>query len=162
MQYKICSKCQAMRPISEFYKQKGGVSGVRGDCKMCFNEDAKIYAKKNRASRNVIVNNWRLKNRLRLSEQYKESSKKYRSKNPNKKAKKDKQKQWAVNQLNQSVIRGETVKPYDCTCCGSERPLHGHHTDYLKPLDVIWLCSSCHGFIHSYTTNFCELQRGKE
>ncbi len=35
-----------------------------------------------------------------------------------------------------------------CEVCGS-RPSVAHHDDYAKPLDVRWLCRSCHGRWHA-------------
>lgn len=34
-----------------------------------------------------------------------------------------------------------------CVVCG-EIKSQAHHEDYSKPLDVVWLCSRCHGKIH--------------
>lgn len=31
-----------------------------------------------------------------------------------------------------------------CSACASTFRLLAHHDDYSKPLDVIWLCDSCH------------------
>jgi hypothetical protein len=31
-----------------------------------------------------------------------------------------------------------------CVDCGSTTKIHGHHEDYTKPLEVIWLCPVCH------------------
>ncbi len=42
-----------------------------------------------------------------------------------------------------ALKRGELVKK-PCEHCGSEYRVEGHHPDYDKPLDVIWLCKSCH------------------
>lgn len=40
---------------------------------------------------------------------------------------------------------GRLVRPEACERCGSaHRRLEAHHHDYAKPLDVEWLCPSCH------------------
>lgn len=36
---------------------------------------------------------------------------------------------------------------HDCEKCGAPKA-HAHHDDYTKPLDVRWLCRSCHGVEH--------------
>ena len=49
--------------------------------------------------------------------------------------------------LRQAVKRGEVTKPKKCERCGKftiQQSLSGHHNDYSKPLDVKWLCKSCH------------------
>ncbi len=50
--------------------------------------------------------------------------------------------------LTESVRKGKTVKPKECSQCGFECVPHGHHEDYSKPLEVIWLCAICHGLRH--------------
>lgn len=49
--------------------------------------------------------------------------------------------------LNNAVQRGAVVKE-DCTICDSNIRVEGHHEDYDKPLDVIWLCKRCHDEWH--------------
>lgn len=44
---------------------------------------------------------------------------------------------------------GILKKPNECTECGSNIKIEGHHEDYSKPLEVIWLCKSCHTKRHS-------------
>ena len=59
---------------------------------------------------------------------------------------------WARSQLHQALYSGKLKKPTSCSKCKRHfiRPnlLHGHHEDYEKPLDVIWLCASCHMSLH--------------
>jgi hypothetical protein len=43
---------------------------------------------------------------------------------------------------------GKLVKPKTCADCLQERRLSAHHEDYTKPLEVDWLCSSCHKLRH--------------
>lgn len=54
--------------------------------------------------------------------------------------------------LKKAVESGNKDKPNVCTCCGfktdNKSLIHGHHIDYSKPLDVIWLCRSCHIKLH--------------
>lgn len=44
-----------------------------------------------------------------------------------------------------SAIRvGFMIKPTTCSQCLVECKPEGHHPDYNKPLEVIWLCKKCH------------------
>lgn len=51
-------------------------------------------------------------------------------------------------QLREAVKVGKVVKSKTCHQCGKQpllaRNLHGHHPDHSKPLEVVWLCGSCH------------------
>jgi len=51
--------------------------------------------------------------------------------------------------LMNAVRSGRVDKPCACSACGiSGVRIHGHHEDYAKPLDVIWLCQTCHFGLH--------------
>src|SRR5882724_10098870 len=44
-----------------------------------------------------------------------------------------------------SAIRaGDLIQPEACSLCGLASKIHAHHADYGRPLDVTWLCASCH------------------
>lgn len=51
-----------------------------------------------------------------------------------------------------AVRDGKLVKPTCCDrChveCSAKRSLHAHHHDYAKPLEVEWLCGTCHRVEH--------------
>lgn len=55
--------------------------------------------------------------------------------------------------LSQAIKTGKLLRPAACQWCGSSPPpnargasaIHGHHhRGYSDPLDVIWLCNTCH------------------
>lgn len=48
-----------------------------------------------------------------------------------------------------NAIRDGRLKKGVCMFCG-EIKADGHHVDYSKPLDVIWLCRTHHKQIHAY------------
>ena len=48
MKTKQCTKCGKQKLLSEFYKQKDGKYGVRGDCKKCNIKYSQRYANKQR------------------------------------------------------------------------------------------------------------------
>jgi len=52
--------------------------------------------------------------------------------------------------VKRALASGALVRPGSCSWCGSQRgPVHGHHEDYGRALDVIWLCNRCHKLRHT-------------
>lgn len=49
------------------------------------------------------------------------------------------------------AIRMGVLQRGPCSRCGSTINVESHHADYSKPLEVIWLCHSCHGRISAPT-----------
>ncbi len=48
-----------------------------------------------------------------------------------------------------AIKSGELEKPDTCSMCGvSGVKIEAHHRDYSNPLDVDWVCKSCHWKIH--------------
>lgn len=43
---------------------------------------------------------------------------------------------------------GHIIKPKICELCLNKKELFGHHEDYKKPLDVMWICRNCHNEQH--------------
>lgn len=59
-----------------------------------------------------------------------------------------KEKNRARGKLNYAVKKGIVIKPKNCEKCKQiPNKLEGHHIDYEKPLEVVWLCTACHNKI---------------
>lgn len=46
--------------------------------------------------------------------------------------------------LKNAIDRGKIPRPNKCSKCGKVCKPYGHHIDYSKPLDVLWVCRACH------------------
>lgn len=57
------------------------------------------------------------------------------------------EKRRAHHAVDQEIKMGR-MKRGQCSVCGSDRNIDAHHADYSKPLDVTWLCRSCHFLEH--------------
>jgi ribosomal protein S27AE len=75
---------------------------------------------------------WAEQNRDRVNETHRRS--------------RDPKKASARTILNRAVRSGAIVRR-QCERCG-EMKTEAHHTDYSRPLDVLWLCKPCHGIEH--------------
>jgi hypothetical protein len=51
--------------------------------------------------------------------------------------------------LRAAVASGGIKRPDRCSRCSTISPVHGHHTNYAKPLSVEWLCQRCHQIKHT-------------
>lgn len=56
----------------------------------------------------------------------------------------------AAKVIASALAKGELTRPEHCESCGKHKSEQGncsinaHHDDYHKPLEVRWLCISCH------------------
>lgn len=49
---------------------------------------------------------------------------------------------------NRLIRKGILIRPDHCPECGATGRIEGHHTDYSKPADILWLCKRCHVRAH--------------
>lgn len=53
-------------------------------------------------------------------------------------------KQDARYKIRDSIKSGKIIRPKICSVCNKKKIIEGHHPDYSKPLEVIWVCRKCH------------------
>jgi hypothetical protein len=47
-----------------------------------------------------------------------------------------------------AINSGRLKRPKRCEICKNKNKVDAHHEDYLKPLEVNWLCRHCHTKLH--------------
>ncbi len=142
-----CSVCGVTSDAAEFY------AGVNSRCKECH----KAKVRENRESKADYYrayDAYRYQNDPKVKQRHKRYSRTEEGKASLNKAR-DK---WLRNNaekrachtiLNNAVRDGRLSKPDTCQCCGAtDCRIDGHHDDYAKPLQVKWVCRSCHVEIH--------------
>lgn len=92
---------------------------------------------------------YREKNKIRIKKYYNTERGKQVIKDLNKKSYlKYTHKAKARAKLNYAIKKGYLNKPTFCSKCNKKNTrIEGHHTDYSKPFDVVWLCTVCHNNI---------------
>ncbi len=53
-------------------------------------------------------------------------------------------KRKAYKEYEAAMKNGILTRPDACENCGESGYVYGHHEDYHKPVDIMWLCGSCH------------------
>jgi hypothetical protein len=148
---KQCFKCKAVLPKRFFYRHKMMGDGRLGKCKECTKTDVKLNRLQH-IDHYIEFERKRWLDPVRKSkDDVRKSSKAYRLQRKRSRAEKrnpmEQLKDTARRKAAEAIARGELVRQ-PCRKCGAF-PTHGHHPDYSRPLDVIWLCPTCHLRTHN-------------
>lgn len=125
---KKCFKCNKTLHLSEFYKHKQMKDGHLNKCIEC----AKLDALNHRGDNLEKIRKYDRERGSRARDGYLMD---YRAKYPNK---------YKAHNLVNNAIKHKKLFKMPCEVCGSEDRLNAHHDDYLKPLNIRWLCSVHH------------------
>lgn len=123
---KRCIQCRLYKPLNSFWKDRSRVDGIDHRCKEC----GLINGRKHYITKSEWAKNHK--------EVHVKAVREYESRNPEKK------KAWGI--LNKEIKNGKIVKQ-PCIVCAN-KIVQGHHEDYNKPLEVVWLCSTHHKDVH--------------
>lgn len=127
-----CKKCNNEKPVNAFYQSTLRLTKKIGECKDCV--CARVRASKQKPHRRAHM----------TSDAYKRTNAgwfaDYQRRYPGRcQARKIAQK---------AIDKGELIRPTVCSVCTNEGAIEAHHDDYNHPLDVRWLCKTCHGTWH--------------
>jgi hypothetical protein len=141
---KYCWKCKGRKPLDEFYSNKAAPSGISGICKDCARTMALSRYHAKRAENRARGRNYYRLNKEKVLARQKATSKAragiwYAN---------NKEKHLARARVRYALQTGKIIKPKECSACHLQLKLQGHHEDYSKPLEIIWLCQQCHDHKH--------------
>lgn len=146
---KKCFKCNIVKPLADFYKHPRMADGHLNKCKECNKKDSDENFK-----RKMLDPHWQVKER----ERQRKKEEKRRQLGLVKQYPRLKHIKPDANTKLSNAIRDGRVIPKPCEVCGKEKA-EGHHEDYSKPLDVVWLCSRHHADRHIHLRNCKTLQK---
>ena len=150
---KKCFKCGIVKPIDMFYKHSEMGDGHLNKCIECTKKDVHTHRENNHEKvleydRNRPNAKQRAEQRrIRAHEKKKNNPVGYRlSKNiaEDKYRKDNREKHIAHSRLKYAIEAGKIKRQTVCVKCGSNYRVEAHHEDYSRPIDVIWLCDTCH------------------
>lgn len=163
--YKTCVKCEENKLLKEFYAQKRRKDGKHPWCKACCKKHQIEHQERRnelerqrwatdpeyRKQRKTIHRNWGRKyaehkqeyerqRRLSNPEEYKERNVRYVNEHP------EMMRLLAKTRARvyQAIKRGILQRACRCEFCRRECKTEAAHCDYSKPLEITWLCRSCH------------------
>ena len=134
---KTCFKGGISKPLSAFYRHPQTADGHLNKCKECARQDVAANYRANRPQ-------YAAYERLREQRPSRKAAKadrqrSHRAANPEKDR---------ARRLVQKALRVGRITKQPCNVCGGVDRLQAHHTDYSRPLDIVWLCYGCHLAAH--------------
>jgi len=126
---KVCKECGRKLPIDEFYRHVAMKDGHLNKCKECVKTRVGSHRKMN-------LDRIRKYDRERAS---RPNRKKHNTDNTKRWRQKHPDRYKAQVALNNAIRDGRVARKTRCEHCGRKTKLHGHHPDYSKIFEVIWL-----------------------
>ena len=120
---KLCGTCKRELPFDSFPRRSSSRDGRGSVCSDCHRDYMRDYVRNNRDA-----------------EGHAKSQRDYRARNADR--------ERAHSAVRQAIKQGELERPEICSLCEMPGDIEAHHEDYSKPLEIIWLCSACHGAEH--------------
>lgn len=134
---KPCYECNETKPLDEFYSHPQSLDGRAGICKACHRERMRVRRLLNPAVQAYDrERHQRPERRLWAAEE----SRRWRMEHPD---------AYRAQTAVSNAVRDGRLKKEPCSLCAATANIHGHHRDYAKPLEVVWLCAKCHHRLHA-------------
>lgn len=129
---KRCFKCGVEKPVDSFYRHPMMADGHLGKCKECTKQDVSAnYQARRQQYAEYERGRYQRPDRRQKTVEYHRNSV---LRNP--------EKATARNAISNAIRDGKLQKK-PCEVCGNANS-EGHHPDYSKPLEVMWLCRTHH------------------
>lgn len=138
---KRCFKCGETKSLDDFYKHPTTVDGRLGKCKECAKQDTRDNYRADPSKAAARAKSYCAKPDVR-----KRLYAKLKERRAN-----DSLHFHAREMVSNAIKLGWITRASECSQCSSTEKIEGHHEDYTRPLDVIWLCFKCHRILHGQT-----------
>jgi hypothetical protein len=149
---KECFKCKVELPLDQFYKHPKMKDGHVNKCIECNKADVRGSYRRRPVEERKAYERGRLHAEHRIHARlvhYKNAMETNPQSIRDAKSKwyyANRRKKRAETAVARAIRQGRLVR-LPCERCSSPRS-QGHHEDYSKPLDVMWLCAKHHGERH--------------
>lgn len=143
---KKCPQCEMEKDLGSFYKSPKTKDGLYAYCKSCCKKRAKKWRDDNPEKRHKQIVEYKVKKKsVRTYNRGDRTSQSRRYSQLHRDA------VLAQRKVDAACRKGILKRPNICSVCGIQSDnIHGHHEDYGKPLDVIWVCWLCHNNLHKF------------
>lgn len=154
---KVCRECDQALPLSEFpTKAQLGRTYLYSYCRPCKNARLARWRLNNPEKNRAQTAAFRDRHRDDLRERDRKAYRTRYEKDPTvfvrqSRAWKDRNPErarvagHAHNVVRRAILRGDINKPTTCEQCSATNvAIEASHSDYSQPLNVRWLCRSCH------------------
>ena len=152
---KICKDCGVEKSLELFPKHNQMSDGYLNSCKECKSKYFKEYYKRNSDRLRQYQKDYLQKNPDLVYDRQKKYLESDRGREAKARAmsnyrKRNSEKTKIRSKMTREIMNGNLPRPDGCSKCGVKCVPEGHHSEYNieSPLEVTWLCRSCHNKAH--------------